>query len=319
MGHVRFQGSKPIVALVTALILAALPAMAHEGHAHDAEPADDTPQAEKAGAGPTSVVTMAVRDGVRYFQANGIPNHRTGEFPSRGNPNAISEQSYSYQMSASPRMAERSRSAAGMPFGIALNGVVFDPGTAEFWNNNRNWNYEALSGKINLGVDNSNAHVQPTGAYHYHGLPNGLIRELRGRRNQMLLVGYAADGFPMYAVYGHRDARDASSPVVELKSSWRLKSGRRGDGEPDGRYDGTFTADYEYVAGLGDLDECNGRFGITPEYPEGTYYYVLTEDFPHIPRYFRGTPDQSFMRRRGGGGMGMMGGQGGGQRRGPRQ
>ena len=26
---------------------------------------------------------------------------------------------------------------------------------------------------------------------------------------------------------------------------------------------GAFTQDYEYVEGLGDLDQCNGRFGVT--------------------------------------------------------
>ena len=29
-----------------------------------------------------------------------------------------------------------------------------------------------------LGTDCNNAHVQPTGAYHYHGLPEGLINRL---------------------------------------------------------------------------------------------------------------------------------------------
>ena len=79
-----------------------------------------------------------------------------------------------------------------------------------------------------------------------------------------------------------------------MKSSWRLKAGNRPDDGPGGRYDGTFSADYEYVEDLGDLDECNGRFGVTPEYPDGTYYYVITEDFPVIPRCFKGRPDKSF-------------------------
>ena len=58
---------------------------------------------------------------------------------------------------------------------------------------------------------------------------------------------------------------------------------------PGGKYDGTFTADYEYVAGSGDLDECNGRFGVTPEYPQGIYYYCITEEFPQLARQWRGT------------------------------
>ena len=118
----------------------------------------------------------------------------------------------------------------------------------------------------------------------------------------MILVGYAADGFPIYSEYAHADADDASSKLRKMKPSFRLKKGARpgGDDAPGGKYDGTYNQDFEYIEGLGDLDECNGRTGVTPEYPDGTYYYVLTDRFPFIPRAFRGTPDESFERRRGG-------------------
>ena len=33
------------------------------------------------------------------------------------------------------------------------------------------------------------------------------------------------------------------------------------------RYDGTFVADYEFVEGAGDLDECNGRFWRHARFP----------------------------------------------------
>ena len=60
------------------------------------------------------------------------------------------------------------------------------------------------------------------------------------------------------------------------------------------------------MAGLGDLDRCNGRRGVTPEFPDGTYYYVLTATLPYIPRCFAGTPDSSF-RHSGGAGAGGSG------------
>ena len=109
----------------------------------------------------------------------------------------------------------------------------------------------------------------------------------------MKLIGFAADGFPIYALYGYKDANDPSSEVVELRSSYRLRQGTRPSG-PGGKYDGTYVQDYEYVAGLGDLDQANGRYGVTAEFPAGTYYYVITEDYPYIPRMFVGTPDASF-------------------------
>ena len=85
-----------------------------------------------------------------------------------------------------------------------------------------------------------------------------------------------------------------------FKHNRRAQANRpKGDDGPGGKYDGTFIQDYEFVKGSGDLDECNGRKGVTPEYPDGTYYYVVTDAFPFIPRFYRGTPDSSFERRMG--------------------
>ncbi|NBY37132.1 MAG: YHYH protein, partial [Verrucomicrobia bacterium] len=60
---------------------------------------------------------------------------------------------------------------------------------------------------------------------------------------------------------------------------------------------GSFGLDFEYVAGSGDLDAFGGRSGVTPEFPKGTYYYVMTEEYPFIPRKFKGTPDPSFSKQ----------------------
>ncbi len=104
--------------------------------------------------------------------------------------------------------AESDECAPHRIFGVALNGVPFDPGTARFWKDDprSGWDYDALSGRINLGFDGSNAHVQPNGAYHYHGIPNGLLR-IRAQENRMTLLGYA-DGFPIYGPLGYADALD---------------------------------------------------------------------------------------------------------------
>jgi hypothetical protein len=247
---------------------------------------------------PPNQVKIDVDGDVRLIQSNGIPDHKPGTFPNRHNPNTIRAQQYQFRMPVEPRKA-RSAAMLGMNlFGVALNGVPFDPGAAEYWNRDRNsgWQYEALSVKIDLGLDASNAHVQPNGAYHYHGVPIALLARLSGKKKQMSLVGYAADGFPVYALFGYSDRESAESEVRKLDSSYRLKKGTRPSG-PGGRYDGTFVEDYEYVEGAGDLDECNGREGVTPEHPDGTYYYVLTAGYPFIPRYLKGTSDASFLKR----------------------
>src|SRR5262249_19550820 len=126
------------------------------------------------------------------------------------------------------------------------------------------------------------------------------------------------DGFPIYTAYGYSDAKDPASPLRKMKSSFRLKEGNR-PGGPGGKYDGTYTEDYEFVKGSGDLDECNGRVGVTPEYPRGIYHYYITEQFPFIARQYRGTPDSSFEKRGGPrhGGPGGRKGPPGGRRFGP--
>ncbi len=246
---------------------------------------------------PETEVVVLGKD--RFILTNGVPNHRTGRFPSRGNPNRIAASPHEYQVPVEPKFAEQPTQLGLHPFGVAVNGIPFDPGAAEFYRGDRRWQYEPMKGK-QLGIDLSNGHVQPTGAYHYHGLPVELVKQLGGDRDRMLLLGYAADGFPVYSSKGYVDPQDPKSGVKELKPSYRVRRGTR-PGGPGGRYDGTFVADHEYVKDLGDLDECNGRFGPTPEYPDGVYHYHLTTAFPYVPRLLKGTPDASFLRQGPGG------------------
>lgn len=235
---------------------------------------------------------------VRIITADGLPDHAPGAFPNANNPNTISTQSYSFSMPTEPVTNRSVTSTDRYVFGVALNGVIFDPATAEFWNNDRSsgWNYEAFGPQTrSLGLDSSNAHVQPNGAYHYHGIPDGLYDRLASAAGPTL-IGYAADGFPIYGPLSYADANDASSGLIEMEASYVLRSGTRTSG-PGGTYDGTFTADWVYTTGSGTLDACNGRVGVTPEYPDGTYYYVITDEFPYVPRCFAGTPDDSFAKQ----------------------
>ena len=265
----------------------------------------------------TNEVRITVDGEYRVMDSNGWPDHAPGAFPRRGNPNTPSPQSYHFRMPLKPMTAETPVRRGMYWWGVALNGVPFEPGTAETWNNNpqSGWRYEAATGFLDLGLDQHNAHVQPTGAYHYHALPVGLVEKLGGDGKRMLQVGWAADGFPVYTSYAYADPKDAKSALRKMKPSYRLKQGARPveQGGPGGRYDGRFTQDFEFVKGLGDLDECNGRTGATPEFPQSTYYYCITSEFPFVPRMWRGEPDSSF--GKGGpqaGGGGPAGGLGGG-------
>jgi len=309
----------PIFALPLAMSAAVFVTTAAIGWAHSDDPGDNPPAFfEPVAYGlPESHVTIREEGEKRIVESNAIPNHETGRFPNPGNPNTISPQSIHYEMPLHPKEAPTATASGHMIFGVAVNGVSFDPATAEFWRRDFRsiWNEEAIyKGRGQLGMDWSNAHVQPTGAYHYHGIPFGLLKQLHSE-DKMVLVGWAADGFPIYGPLAYHDASNANGPLVKMKSSYRLKSGERPGGEtgPGGPYDGKYTPDYEYVAGSGDLDECNGRHGVTAEFPAGTYYYVTTAEFPFIGRKYRGTPDDSFRH----GPPGGPGGPGGPGRFGP--
>lgn len=220
------------------------------------------------------------KGGTTCITSNGLPNHSTGEFPNAGNPNKISAQDHKYCFPSKPVRGTKAQEKRGI-VGIGVNGIPMEPGTAEWYNNDRKsgWNYSAIGGSVDLGMDKNNAHVQPSGMYHYHGVPYGLIATLKSQTD---VVGYAADGFPIHANYKH------------LQTSYRLKKGTR-PSAPYGKYDGTFVQDWEYVEGSGDLDACNGVE------LHGKYFYVVTKDFPQLPRCMMGTEiDVSFQRKQNG-------------------
>ena len=246
-----------------------------------------------------SISTWSCSATQRNLTANGIPDHDVGTFPNAGNPNRITVQS----IAASFPLAPARTSATGTPtmvIGHALNGIKFDPGTNGSCNDSGNnctlngnvgtWRIEALGQtSFNFGVDFNNAHVQPTGEYHYHGMPEKLLEKL-AKANQMTLVGWASDGFPVYAKFGYTNPNDSTSALKVLTASYRIKSTPNTGRPATTLYPmGTFAQDYEYVAGLGDLDECNGRTGVTPEFPGGIYHYVITTTYPYIQRCVKGT------------------------------
>ena len=88
------------------------------------------------------------------------------------------------------------------------------------------------------------------------------------------IIGWAYDGHPIYGPYA---VVDGSKKYIE--SSYRKLESQSEDGHKISIYPaGFFVEDFTYVAGTGDLDEHNGRFAATPEYPNGIYAYYVTVD-----------------------------------------
>ncbi|MCR9171327.1 MAG: YHYH protein [bacterium] len=234
--------------------------------------------------------------GVRIITANGIPQHKTGAFPNQGNPNTIQPHKVTYEIPLHPTPADDFISAQGIRMGVLFSGVELDPFTGEFFRGsggtNYKWNITTLTSTVDLGLDCNNGHVQPNGKYHYHGTPSAYLDEIQADGSEMIKVGYAADGYPIYYKWGYNE----SGEITAYESGYRLKEGERpGDGKaaPDGEYDGTYFQDYEYVEGTSELDPCNGRFGKTLE-SDNEYYYVITDNFPSTPICFKGGPSEDF-------------------------
>lgn len=128
------------------------------------------------------------------------------------------------------------------------------------------------------------------------------------------LIGFAFDGFPIYGAFGYSDPNDASSSIELVMSSYQKRNITVREEYSDGTVVtagpavsasfplGWYREDYEYIANSGDLDDHNGRFCKTPEYPDGIYAYFATVDsdwnsaYPYLvgPSYYGVVNEDNF-------------------------
>ena len=173
-------------------------------------------------------------------------------------------------------------------------------------NASMDWNRDAIPAEM-AGFDCSKVHPA-MGNYHHHQNPSAFKLDLEivsdicnlydadglyfiDETIHSPLIGFAFDGFPIYGAYGYRNA-DGSGGLERIKSGYQLRDiterthwadGTDVDDGPDvnGTYFlGYFREDYEFISHSEEyyLDEHNGRFCVTPEYPAGTYAYFATVD-----------------------------------------
>lgn len=187
------------------------------------------------------------------------------------------------------------------------------------------WNRDAVVGE-RAGFDCAKAHPA-MGNYHHHQNPSAFSLDLKVISNvcdlyaadglyaidstkHSPLIGFAYDGFPIYGAYAYKNV-DGTGGIVRMKSSFTLRTsmtarttyytGATVTAGPDvsATYPlGYFREDYQYnttTSATPDyLDEHNGRFCVTPEYPSGTYCYFATVDenwnsaYPYLigPTYY---------------------------------
>lgn len=170
------------------------------------------------------------------------------------------------------------------------------------------WNRDAVVGE-RLGFDCSKGHPA-MGNYHHHQNPSTFKLDLNvvsticdlylsdglyaiDSNIHSPLIGFAYDGFPIYGAYGYKNT-NGTGGITRMKSSYVKRNITTrttwADGTPvlagpnvSATYPlGYFREDYAYIptsAATPDyLDEHNGRFCVTPEYPAGIYCYFATVD-----------------------------------------
>lgn len=232
--------------------------------------------------------------------ANGIPNH---DYESTLGCCAR-EQNYRWSIPLNPvedTGGQLTMAPERGPIAVAVNGApIYGPedGPGSDAVALDNGYFVENRQRIELGV--CGGHSEGQGRYHYHWDANCIhwhqdsgdvsaydFSQLKGGAHSPI-IGFAFDGYPIYGLYGY----DGYGKVSEMMSSYRLKA-NGGNG-----YNGI--DDWEYVAGLGDLDLCNGHFGPTPEAPEGIYHYHTTRQngagglgFPYFLLCYHGVADSS--------------------------
>lgn len=220
-----------------------------------------------------------------YVSATCIPGYDIG--PWTANPNIPANQNFVFKITRKPTQNTAAPSKIGLGHvGVWTNGVsIFNASDAQSYNNAGVWNRNAyfFEGK---SFDNCLGHPAPNGEYHHHVSPKCLYNTLDSSKHSPI-IGYAWDGFPIYGAYAFTN-NDGTGKIKRMRSGYRLKNMVSRNNGPivDQSYPlGCFMEDYEYVSSIGDLDERNGRFCKTPEYPNGTYAYFVTIDENQDPVY----------------------------------
>lgn len=249
-----------------------------------------------------------------YIATNGIPAYITGPFLD-GNPSLATSQAAIFKFPLNPVQNTGTPSPTTMGnIGIFINGVaLFDYRDGVSWQSSSSslkggplggtgdgiWNRDAVVAE-RAGFDCAKGHPA-MGNYHHHQNPSAFKLDLNvvsticnlydadglyviDSSKHAPLIGFAYDGFPIYGAYAYKNV-DGTGGIVRMKSSYTLRNitTRTSGPNVNANYPlGYFREDYQYNATSANtpdyLDEHNGRFCVTPEYPNGIYCYFATVD-----------------------------------------
>ena len=285
-----------------------------------------------------------------------------GTFPNLENPNSITRQNFAVTWPY--RGGQNLPAAVPQPrregfIGITAVGLlIFSPGINRrvIGNKGSVWNINATESGI-IGQDIYGGSVSAGGIYHYDNVKfvtnnawaniSGFTTGYVSAGGHSKIIGWAADGYPIYGPYGYAVSTDSTSPIVKMQSGYSavnqdnrpknivfktqgstinsdqirvqdvtgLGPGMRLQADvlpgevkilditknvltldiaisvPNNTQIqavwplGIFVEDFVYVSGNNTLDQHNGRYCVTPEFPNGTYAYFATVDQDDLPQF----------------------------------
>ncbi len=246
-----------------------------------------------------------------WVETTGCPSHMTGPYNGDGNPSFPNDQARTIVIprtpTANPGSSTNDYSRLG-PIGYAVNGVAFYNASDNMTYNNQGVWYRNAVFFENEGFGCDRTHPA-NDDLHYHQTPIPFNYNNTATQNPDVcdcfpsnalftpsttahspIIGFALDGYPIYGPYAFTNT-DGTGGVALMTPSYQTRNITTRTTLPDGSTAtstgpaisatyplGAFWQDYEYVAGSGTLDYYNGRFAVTPEYPQGTYAYFATMD-----------------------------------------
>ena len=245
----------------------------------------------------TNVTRVAYSATQVYVQCNSVPSYPIG--PWQANPNTPIAMNFTFKLPRTPQANMGTPVATGLGHtGVFSNGVsLFNAQDARRYRNQNIWHQDAYVFE-RLSFDSCLGHPAPGGEYHHHIAPNCLVNLSDSSRHSPL-VGFAFDGFPIYGPFGYANA-NGTGGIVRMRPGYKLRAITQRSSLPNGtalqanQYGpaigaayplGAYVEDYAYDAAAGTLDDHNGRFAVTPEYPLGTYAYFMTVAWDGTPLY----------------------------------
>lgn len=263
---------------------------------------------EDAGPTPSRTVFYKQQGSLLTVESNGIP------YPALSDSTDVEEQNYNFTFNyRAGTNTQNPEPTTNNRLGIFANGVTFTkplpstripktnisaPPTWAFNTVQLGYLYnEDLAGAIiSSGVYNYRSGKFLAEAWDpvenksgYFNSSNYEGDNLRHEDGHSKILGFAFDGYPIYGPYGYLFPTDEESGIKRIESGYlKLPSDSHRPGAwkydrtietPSGEITldaGSFIQDFIYRRSHGDLDQFNGRYCVTPDFPNGTYAYFLT-------------------------------------------